>query len=107
MADLESVEQVKAYAAEHGDDALRKFLADGVLTGRRKEFVESYIQLQDAVAKERLQKEQNDSSLRAAKAAETQAIAAMSQADSAKQALRISWWAIGISLLALVVAVLK
>ena len=107
MANLESVEQVKAYAAEHGDDVLRQFLADRALTGRRKALVESYLQLQDAVAKERLQKEQNDSSIRVVRATETQAVAAVSQADSAKRALRISWWAIGISLLALIVAVLK
>ena len=85
VADLDTVEQVKLYAHEHGVEDLRQMVMNRQLAGQRKELVESFLEWHDASEAARERERQADAALLAA---ERSAAAAERTAEETKKTAR-------------------
>lgn len=97
-----SDEQLAAYVAQNGIDALRSVVRSGRLNDLNTQRAQSWVNQWDT---DEAAARQADVDAQMILAANRAADAAESQASSARKALRVSYWALGISLVALAAAI--
>ena len=116
MSDLNTFEEVRAYAQEHGVDGLRMMVYQSTLAGRSKEAVEYFLRHHDAAAQLAIERERAnereaqakrsvDAAERSATASERSAAATEVAAAASQKSARYAMYAALISLVAIVVAV--
>lgn len=98
MSDFGSDEEIQQWIAEHSEEEFRANALSGRFAGRRLDRAKAYVR--------RLDEDRADAlANRTVIAAEQNASAALDQAGTARKALVISKWALGISIVAIVVTV--